>query len=86
MQEGISIATAYELRAPGQKGIQFRAWGSLLGQLLLHSIDRAQLVYESMQLRGFAGSFSARAEKARRLAVFCSNGFLLRHFPRRAGI
>ena len=44
-------------RAPGKKGIQFRAWGSLLGQLLLRSLDRAQLVYESMQLRGFAGAF-----------------------------
>ena len=63
LQEGIRIATAYALRAPGQKGIQFRAWGSLLGQLLLHSIDRAQLVYESMQLRGFAGSFPPGQKK-----------------------
>ena len=43
--------TAYALRAPGEKGIHFRAWGSLLGQLLLRSVDRAQLVYESMLLR-----------------------------------
>ena len=56
LQEGIRIATAYALRAPGQKGIQFRAWGSLLGQLLLHSIDR-------MQLRGFAGSFPPGQKK-----------------------
>ena len=63
LQEGIRIATAYALRAPGQKGIQFRAWGSLLGQLLLHSIDRAQLVYESMQLRGFAGAFPPGQKK-----------------------
>ena len=63
LQEGIRIATAYALRAPGQKGIQFRAWGSLLGQLLLRSIDRAQLVYESMQLRGFAGSFPPGQKK-----------------------
>ena len=57
LQESNRIATAYALRAPGQKGIHFRAWGSLLGQLLLRSIDRAHLVYESMQLRGFTGSF-----------------------------
>ena len=63
LQEGIRIATAYALRAPGQKGIQFRAWGSLLGQLLLRSIDRAQLVYESMQLRGFAGAFPPGQKK-----------------------
>ena len=46
-----------------RKGIQFQAWGSLLGQLLLRSIDRAQLVYESMQLRGFAGSFPPGQKK-----------------------
>ena len=60
LQEGHRIATAYALRAPGQRGIHFKAWGSLLGQLLLRSIDRAQLVYESMQLRGFSGAFSLR--------------------------
>lgn len=53
LQEGNRISTAYALRAPGQKGIHFRAWGSLLGQLLLRSIDRAQLVYESMMIRGY---------------------------------
>lgn len=63
LQEGSRLATAYALRAPGQKGIHFRAWGSLLGQLLLRSIDRAQLVYESMQLRGFAGAFPLAAKK-----------------------
>ena len=63
LQEGSRLATAYALRAPGQKGIHFRAWGSLLGQLLLRSIDRAQLVYESMQLRGFAGAFPLGEKK-----------------------
>ncbi len=53
LQEGNRISTAYALRAPGQKGIHFRAWGSLLGQLLLRSMDRAQLVYESMMIRGY---------------------------------
>lgn len=53
LQEGNRISTAYALRAPGEKGIHFRAWGSLLGQLLLRSVDRAQLVYESMMLRGY---------------------------------
>ncbi|MBQ2153482.1 MAG: cobalt ECF transporter T component CbiQ, partial [Oscillospiraceae bacterium] len=48
---------AYRLRAPGQKGIHASAWGSFLGQLLLRSMDRAQSLYESMLLRGFAGEF-----------------------------
>ena len=51
------MTTAYELRAPGQKGIHYSAWGSFLGQLLLRSMDRADELYSSMQLRGFHGEF-----------------------------
>ena len=46
---------AYRLRAPGQKGLRFRIWGSFVGLLLLRSMDRAEEVYESMKLRGFHG-------------------------------
>ena len=52
------MTTAYKLRAPGQKGIHFSAWGSFLGQLLLRSMDRAEELYSGMQLRGFSGEFS----------------------------
>lgn len=55
---------AYHLRAPRQKGIEFSAWGSFLGQLLLRSIDRAQSLYESMELRGFCGEFHYSAGRA----------------------
>lgn len=51
------ITQAYALRAPGQKGVHFKAWGSLVGQLLLRSMDRADIVYESMCLRGYQGEF-----------------------------
>lgn len=58
MIEEISVMTdAYHLRAPGQKGIHISAWGSFLGQLLLRSMDRADELYQSMQLRGFCGNF-----------------------------
>ncbi len=57
MKEAHQIEQAYMLRAPRQKGIHFKVWGSLLGQLLLRSIDRAKNVYESMLLRGFDGRF-----------------------------
>lgn len=51
------MTDAYHLRAPGQKGIHISAWGSFLGQLLLRSMDRAEELYQSMQLRGFCGEF-----------------------------
>lgn len=51
------MTEAYQLRAPGQRGIHFSAWGSFLGQLLLRSMDRAQELYASMLLRGYHEHF-----------------------------
>ena len=51
------MTDAYHLRAPGQRGIHISAWGSFLGQLLLRSMDRAQEIYASMQLRGYHEHF-----------------------------
>ena len=48
------------MRAPKQKGLHYKAWGSLM----LRSIDRAQVVYESMELRGFdPDTFFVKKEK-----------------------
>lgn len=55
--EANAMTQAYGLRAPRQKGVYFKVWGSLSGQLLLRSIDRANEVYESMVLRGYRGDF-----------------------------
>ena len=55
LSEGKRVVDAYSLRAPGQKGIAFSAWGPLVGQMLIRSIDRAENLYQSMQLRGFNG-------------------------------
>lgn len=63
LEEVNRITQAYSLRAPNQKGIQFKVWGSLTGQLLLRSMDRANTVYESMELRGYHGEFQYVGEK-----------------------
>lgn len=52
---------AYALRAPGHPGVKFAAWGSLAGQLLLRSFDRAERLHQAMQLRGFKGDFQLPA-------------------------
>ena len=36
-------------------GLGFKVWGSLLGQLLLRTVDRAQRIYYAMLCRGFTG-------------------------------
>ena len=57
LAEANRITQSYALRAPGQRGVHFKVWGSLVGQLLLRSMDRAEDIYESMCLRGYQGEF-----------------------------
>jgi len=71
IDEVSAMTTAYKLRAPGQKGIHYSAWGSFLGQLLLRSMDRAQELYESMQLRGYHGEFQYAQPPAAGLGDYC---------------
>lgn len=63
IEEAGNIWTAYSLRAPGEKGVNFRVWGSLLGQLLLRTYDRGERVYQSMTLRGFNGEYPNNSSK-----------------------
>lgn len=51
------VNNAYMLRAPKQKGINFKVWGPLLGNLLIRSFDRADRIYNAMILRGFDGEY-----------------------------
>ena len=87
LSEAGRVTRAYSLRAPGQKGIHYKVWGSLLGQMLLRSMDRAEVIYESMQLRGFDGEFwtgkgrKAGFEDAAWLIVWMMIIVLLRVFP-----
>ncbi len=62
-EEADRIVTAYKLRAPSQKGINYRAWGTLVGMWLLRSMDKAGVVYESMLLRGFKGEYEQEKEE-----------------------
>lgn len=61
-EEASVMMTAYQLRAPEQKGIHWRSWGSFIGQLFLRTMDRAQELYESMMMRGYEGEFPGRPE------------------------
>ncbi len=65
LDEANRMTQAYALRAPGQKGVNIKAWGSLVGLLLLRSIDRANEVYESMSLRGYTGDWLYMGQKIR---------------------
>ncbi len=68
-EEADRIVTAYKLRAPSQKGINYKAWGTLVGMWLIRSMDRANVVYESMLLRGFRGEFNTEKTNIRLVDV-----------------
>ncbi len=56
--EGGRLLRAYYLRAPGQTGVNIRVWGSLVGQLLIRTFNRAQSIYQSMILKGYHGKYN----------------------------
>lgn len=84
-EEAGRIMAAYKLRAPKQNGIHYKAWGPLVGQWLLRSMDRAEVVYDSMSLRGFRGEFTYAGRKSFRwvdiayLVFWCAVFYLLRY-------
>ncbi len=58
LEEASRVFTAYRLRAPGQRGLHFSVWGSLVGSMLLRSMARAETVYQSMELRGYQPEYA----------------------------
>lgn len=55
IEETSAMIESYQLRAPGQKGIKYTAWGSFLGQLILRTYDKGSRIYDNMLLRGYNG-------------------------------
>ncbi len=55
VREGERMERARALRSFGKKGMGFRAFVSLIGHLLLRSLDRAERIYLAMRCRGFDG-------------------------------
>ncbi len=51
------VITAYSMRSGGKRSIDYRAWGSLIGQLFIRTSNRAVEIHEAMRLRGFDGHF-----------------------------
>lgn len=87
LTEARRVVQAYHLRAPGQRGIAPAAVGSLLGQMLLRTVDRGEALYQSMTLRGFTGDFAfaplpgPRALDALWLLLWAALFFALRFLP-----
>ena len=63
VREASLMYHAYLLRAPMEKGIRLKDFGSFLGQLILRSFDRAERIYQAMQCRGFEGNLTFSGKK-----------------------
>ena len=53
--EATRMAQARRLRSFGRRGMGWRIYGQMLGQLLLRAFARAQRIYLAMKCRGFDG-------------------------------
>lgn len=56
------LLKAYYMRAPRQSGVRLKVWGSMVGQLLIRTYNRAQTIYQSMILKGYTGRYNSGAE------------------------
>ncbi len=54
-EEAARMARARALRSFGDRGMGIGVYGSMLGQLLLRTMDRAQRIHLAMMCRGFDG-------------------------------
>lgn len=63
VQEFERALTAYSLRSGGGHAIEWRAWGSFMGQIFIRTSERSYRLYDSMKLRGFNGNFDDMLEK-----------------------
>ena len=75
LEEVAKIIKAYNLRSPFKKGVSLKSSGSLLGQMLLRALDRANRVYNAMILRGFNGEYFFGEEN--RLSIKSISYFIL---------
>jgi cobalt/nickel transport system permease protein len=79
--QGKQMMTAYRLRhAASPKGVDFSAWGSFPGQLLIRSLKQAEATQSAMQLRGYAydhGYLEKRPLKKSDLFFFMGNALYL---------
>lgn len=60
IDEAQQLALARSLRTFGGRGLELKAFGPLIGHLLLRTLDRAQRLHRAMLCRGFDGEIRPR--------------------------
>jgi len=55
IDEALRLAWAREARSFGRRTLPLAVWGTLIGQLLIRTCDRAEQIHRAMLARGFTG-------------------------------
>lgn len=55
VEEGLRMARARALRSFGKRGLEWRTYALMAGQLLMRSLERAERIHQAMRCRGFDG-------------------------------
>ena len=69
--ESVTMVRGVVLRSSGKRALRLRVYGTLLGRLLLRSLDRAERVYRAMVARGFDGEIRLRHQPSFRWMDAC---------------
>ncbi|MDW7645333.1 MAG: cobalt ECF transporter T component CbiQ [Desulfuromonadales bacterium] len=59
IEEGLRLFRARALRSFGKKGLEWRVYALMTGQLLMRSLQRAERIHQAMRCRGFDGKLPA---------------------------
>lgn len=74
IEEAMAMQRARDARSFGRRSYPLRIWGTLVGQLLIRTFDRAERISRAMLARGFTGrlpgGLSARTSWSRRDTLF----------------
>lgn len=63
VEEAEDMSRARLARSGGKSGLRLRIWATLIGTLLIRSIDRAERIYGAMLARGYQGEMPERGAK-----------------------
>jgi cobalt/nickel transport system permease protein len=77
--EAIRLVRARALRSFGGRGMEFKVYASLVGNLLLRTLDRARRIHMAMACRGFTGEIQTlrKFHGGSREALFVASWFSL---------
>lgn len=63
VEEAEDMSRARLARSGGKNGLKLKIWTTLVGTLLIRSIDRAERIYGAMLARGYRGDMPERGDK-----------------------